>query len=185
VPDTVCRPELSFERVYREHFAFVWRSLRRLGVSEADTADVAQEVFLVVHRKLSQFEGRGKLTTWLFRTCLNVARDHARRARTRREVQNDAVLEALADPAGDAETSRARDEGLALLDKALATMSWEYRTAFVLFELEGMSTIDISEVLEIPLGTVYSRLRRARELFEKALKKQGRAPLARLVREDA
>ena len=66
---------MTFKEVYDEHFRFVWRSLRRLGVRESDVPDAVQDVFLVVHRRLAEFEGRSKVTTWLFGICFRVARD--------------------------------------------------------------------------------------------------------------
>src|ERR1043165_2409120 len=69
---------MTFEEVYRAHFAFVWRSLRRLGIREEDAADTAQEVFIVVHRKLPEFAGRSKLTTWLYGVCFRVASERRR-----------------------------------------------------------------------------------------------------------
>src|SRR5512138_2606481 len=69
---------MTFEEVYRTHFAFVWRSLRRLGIREEDAADAAQEVFIVVHRKLPEFAGRSKLTTWLYGVCFRVASERRR-----------------------------------------------------------------------------------------------------------
>jgi RNA polymerase sigma-70 factor, ECF subfamily len=178
-------PELCFEAVYRAQFAFVWRSLRRLGVPEADTPDAAQEVFLVVHRRLAEFEGRAKLTTWLFRMCFRIASDHSRRAHVRHEVNNDAALEALTDPGGDAEQRSEQQDDLRMLEAALSTMSLEHRTVFVLFELEGLTSVEIAEVLELPLGTVYSRLRRARALFERAIKQRTRPSSLTLAREGA
>ena len=71
---------MTFEEAYRAHFAFVWRSLRRLGIREEDAADTAQEVFIVVHRKLPEFAGHSKLTTWLYGICFRVASER-RRAR--------------------------------------------------------------------------------------------------------
>src|SRR5271166_6140959 len=75
----------TFPEVYRTHFPFVWRTLGRLGVRDADLLDVTQNVFLVVHRQLAGFEGRSKLTTWLFSICRRVARDYLRSAPIRRE----------------------------------------------------------------------------------------------------
>ncbi len=164
-------PSARFESVYREHFAFVWRSLRRLSVRESDVADAVQEVFLVVHRRLDEFEGRAKLSTWLFRICLNVASDYGRRAHVRREVLGDSALDGLSDPRADLEGERVRHDELRVLEQALAAMSLEHRAVFVLFELEGSTTSEIAETLSLPLGTVYSRLRRGRELFEKAVKR--------------
>lgn len=159
-------PAPAFEALYREHFAFVWRSLRRLGVREADAADAAQEVFLVAHRRLPEFEGRSKLTTWLFRISLNVASDHLRRAHVRREVTDEEHLAGEVSDALDPEGHRTRHEGLALLEAALGSMTLDQRTVFVLFELEGLTTSEIASTLELPMGTVHSRLRRARQLFE-------------------
>ncbi len=167
-------PAPEFEAVYREHFAFVWRSLRRLGVPEADASDAAQEAFLVAHRRLSEFESRAKLTTWLFRICLYVASDHRRRARVRREVHDELTLADEPDTGLDPEADRSRREGLALLETALGKMSLEHRTVFVLFELEGLTTPEIAELLELPLGTVHSRLRRGRQLFEAFVERRSR-----------
>jgi len=175
--------ELSFEAVYRAHFAFVWRTLRRLGVSEADTSDAAQEVFLVVYRRLAEFEGRAKLTTWLFRVCFRVASDHGRRAHVRREVNNDAALEAFPDRESDAEQRTSQQDDFRLLEAALSTMSLEHRSVFVLFELEELTSVEIATLLELPLGTVYSRLRRARALFERAIRQRARPSFLTLARE--
>src|SRR5215470_15027470 len=71
---------MTFEETYRAHFAFVWRSLRRLGIREEDASDAAQEVFIVVHRKLPEFAGRSKLTTWLYGVCFRVASERRRAA---------------------------------------------------------------------------------------------------------
>ncbi|HEY4159534.1 MAG TPA: RNA polymerase sigma factor [Polyangiaceae bacterium] len=172
--------DLSFEGVYREHFSFVWRSLRRLGVRESDIADTVQETFLIVHRRLAEFEGRAKLTTWLFRIALRVASDYSKRAHVRREVFDDSGFAELSDPTADVEANRAGRDDVRLLETALAALSLEQRAAFVLFELEGLSTTEISERLALPLGTVYSRLRKARALFEKAVSRERRseAPFA-------
>src|SRR5262245_19722044 len=80
---------LSFKEVYDEHFRFVWRSLRRLGVPESDVADAVQDVFIVVHRRLGEFEGRSKVTTWLYGICYRVAHDRRRLAHVRRRVDDD------------------------------------------------------------------------------------------------
>ena len=157
---------MTFDEAYRAHFAFVWRSLRRLGVREEDAADAAQEVFIVVHRKLPEFAGHSKLTTWLYGICFRVASER-RRAPPRPEpsAQEAAALHARpADPGAAAE----RHEGLALLERVLDRIPDEQRAVFCLFELEGMTGEEIAEALEIPLGTAYSRLRLARAAFSAA-----------------
>ena len=160
---------VTFDELYDEHFDFVWRSLRRLGVPAADLHDVAQEVFLVVHRRLGDFEARSKVTTWLFRIALHAARDLRRRAHVRREVFDATALERSVDPANDATTLLEHRDDLALFDAALDAMDLEQRAVFTLFELEGRSGNEIAETLEIPLGTAYSRLRLAREDFRAAV----------------
>jgi RNA polymerase sigma-70 factor (ECF subfamily) len=160
---------VTFDELYDEHFDFVWRSLRRLGVPDADLHDVAQEVFLVVHRRLGEFEGRSKVTTWLFRIALHAARDRRRRAHVRREVFDTAALEHGAEPVTDAGALLERRDDLALFDEALEAMDLEQRAVFTLFELEGLSGNEIAETLDIPLGTAYSRLRLARDAFRRAV----------------
>ena len=160
----------SFRQVYDDHFRFVWRSLRRLGVREADIADTVQEVFVVVHRKLAEFEGHSKMTTWLFAISMNVARDHRSSAVVRREIATEGdVLSAHEDPRADVGAEAERHQKQALLEKILDEMPEEQRTVFVLFELEGMSGIEIAELVDIPVGTVHSRLRLAREDFRRAV----------------
>ena len=160
---------MGFRDVYDAHFAFVWKSLRRLGVREADVPDAAQEVFMVVHRKLGEFEGRSKLTTWLFGIAFRVARDRQKLAHNRRQVSDEARVSSQVDERADVEGDAQRAEGLALLESILDTFPIEQRAVFVLFELEGLSSQEIVEMLDIPLGTAYSRLRLAREAFQRAV----------------
>lgn len=158
----------GFQQVYDEHFRFVWRSLRRLGVREGDVADAAQDVFLVVHRRLGAFEGRAKMTTWLYGICMRVASDRRRSAFSRRSAGDDGSLDRAADDGPSAHAEAERRQGLALLEAILDEMSLEQRAVFTLFELDGMTGEAIAELLEVPLGTVYSRLRLAREVFKRA-----------------
>jgi len=157
---------MTFEEVYRAHFAFVWRSLRRLGIREEDAADTAQEVFIVVHRKLPEFAGRSKLTTWLYGVCFRVAseRRRARQAPALGAQEAAAFVGRPPDPSTIAE----RNQGLAMLERILDRLPDEQRAVFCLFELEGMTGDEIAEALEIPLGTAYSRLRLARTAFSAA-----------------
>lgn len=161
---------MTFEDVYAEHFEFVWRTLRRLGVPVADLPDVAQDVFLVVHRRLADFEERAKVTTWLFRIAARAARDRRRRAHVRREVvaEDDSLLEAV-DPTADPSVALERADDHALLELALSALDQEQREVFTAFELEGMPGHAIAAALEIPLGTVYSRLRLGRERFRQGI----------------
>jgi len=161
---------LTFKEVYDEHFRFVWRSLRRLGVPESDVADAVQDVFLVVHRRLGEFEGRSKVTTWLYGICYRVAHDRRRLAHVRRRAaDDDGELDDRPDESADVSAAAERNQGLAMLESILDELPMDQRAVFTLFELDGVGGEGIAEMLEIPLGTVYSRLRLAREQFKKTL----------------
>ncbi|MDB5216345.1 MAG: polymerase sigma factor RpoE [Myxococcaceae bacterium] len=172
-PALVGPETLSFEDVYEEHVTFVWRSARRLGVSESALDDVVQEIFLVVHRRLREFEGRSSLKTWLFAILLRVVRDHRR---TVRRKSPHLAQQGATDP--DTLTDRsnlnpheavARAEGLKLLHDILDTLDQDKREIFVLAELEQLAAPDIAEATGVNVNTVYTRLRAARHDFNTAL----------------
>jgi RNA polymerase sigma-70 factor (ECF subfamily) len=174
---------MDFRQIYDENVVFVWRSLRRLGLSESALTDAVQDVFLVVHRRLPDFVQNAKVSTWMFRICMRVARDHRRRAHVRREVLDDSSYDFEADPRDDAAELVERKDNLALFDLALDKLDLDERAVFILFELESMTGDQVAETLEIPLGTVYSRLRRARATFKKAvlLRSTGQEHRARIM----
>jgi RNA polymerase sigma-70 factor (ECF subfamily) len=161
----------SFEAVYDEHFPFVWRSARRLGVSLSAVDDVVQEIFLVVHRRLPEFEGRASVRTWLFAIALRVVRDHRRSLRRKgRHLAVEAEVDQLpgASDAGPLEQA-AKAEAVKVLHELLDALDDEKREVFVLAELEQLPVPEIAEALEVNPNTVYSRLRAARQAFEEAL----------------
>ena len=163
----VMKPALevpSFDDVYEAHFAFVWRVLRTFGVPEAALEDAAQDVFVVVHRRLAEFEGRAAVTTWLFAIARRVAGTHRRRAGrdTRTEPLDDADFVAPSDTFAAFSRAQAAATVLAILD----TMDDDKRTVFALVELEQMSVPEVAKLLELNLNTTYSRLRIARQHFE-------------------
>jgi RNA polymerase sigma-70 factor (ECF subfamily) len=174
---------MTFREIYDAHFRFVWRSLRRLGVAEADLPDTTQEVFLVVHRRLADFEGRAKITTWLYRICFRVANDRRRRAHVRRELPHDGTWDSLEDPRCGPDAHAARGDDVALLEAGLREMDLDQRAVFTLFELEEMTGQEIADALEIPLGTVYSRLRLARAAFHRGVKRQAARSRTRIAAE--
>jgi RNA polymerase sigma-70 factor (ECF subfamily) len=145
-------------------YDFIWRSLRRLGVPDTDTDDCSQQVFLVASRKLDDIQP-GCERAFLFSTALRVASDARRSRLRRREVfeEVDEPRDSAPNPEQVVEQKRAR----ALLDEVLDSLPMELRAVFVLFELEELPSADIAEVLSIPVGTVASRLRRAREEFQR------------------
>jgi RNA polymerase sigma-70 factor (ECF subfamily) len=145
------------------HLGFVWRSLRRFGLSSADADDASQRVFLVVGERLDRIEA-GKERAFLFGVAYRVARD-TRRAASRRP--DSALVEVdAADPAPGPEELTDRKRARAMLDGILATMPEDVRVVFIFHELEGMTREEIAEALNAPAGTVASRLRRGRELFQ-------------------
>jgi len=169
----------ALEALYRAHFPFVWKALRRLGVPESDLPDGTHDVFLVAFRKLADFDGAAKVTTWLYGICLKHASSRRRRAYLRREVAGDT------DPAdgksSPAEALDTRQKKL-LLERALSAMSLEQRAVFTLFELDGQSGEQIAELMNSSLATVYSRLRLARAEFRKVLERAERREQAQLRR---
>lgn len=166
----------TFQEVYRAHFRLVWRTLGRLGVREADLMDVTQNVFLVVHRQLSGFEGRAELTTWLFSICRLVAKDYLRSAPIRREVVVDVRELARRAGSGASPLQRLDTQELSrLLEAILSKISEKLRLVFVMFELEEMSGEEIAGLLDVPVGTVRSRLRLARAAFQREVELLGEA----------
>jgi len=172
-----------FPALYERHFDFVWRTLRHLGVREADLSDACQDVFVIVHRRFPSFEARAKVTSWLFQICFNLARDRRRRAHARGEVLGDELsLERAQNEGLDAFSELVRQDKLALFEAALLTMDLEQRAAFILFEIEGMTGPEAAAAMDVPVGTAYSRLRRAREAFREAVQRaraEQAAPRAR------
>ena len=220
----------ALSEIYARHVRFVWRNLRRLGVPSSSVEDAVQDVFLVVHRRLPEFQGRSELRTWLFAIVLRVAHNHRRSSRRRRArlvegapvdfvtgVMDDhkralsvlmeleqmnvrdaaealgvkidtaywrrrdaraifaaAVAELVMkdacenhpSPTPSAEQLVDQRRARELLDSVLAGMPVEFRSVFILFELEEMTMPAIAAMLSLPTGTVASRLRRARAIFE-------------------
>ena len=151
------------EGLVDDHHAFIWRSLRRLGVPQGDVDDAAQKVFLTASRKLARIRP-GSEKSFLFQTAVRVASDSRRTIRRRREVPeetNDEPTSAAPDAEQMIDLRRAR----AKLDAILDAMPMELRAVFVLFELDEMPTQEIAALLDVPVGTASSRLRRARAEF--------------------
>lgn len=152
--------------LFREHAPFVGRFLQRLGIPTSELDDLLQEVFIVAHRKGGYLPGPAKPRGWLAAITLRVAQA-GRRAHRKREpalVEHEVtnlVLDQGADPAQTLEVRQALDR----VQRALDTLPLEQRAVFVLFEIEGESCEGIAQALDIPVGTVYSRLHHARRRF--------------------
>lgn len=171
---------LQTATVYDAYAPFVWRSLQRMGVPESDLEDALQEVFIVVHRKLDQYDAeRAKLSTWLFGITLNVARKH----RSRGRLTLGADVDATPSERPTQEVELQRRQQAERLNLVLGKMRPEHSATFVLFELEGLSCQEIADLTGVPVGTVYSRLHKAREQFKDLVEKSEKAPsgLARVA----
>jgi RNA polymerase sigma-70 factor, ECF subfamily len=158
----------TFDAVYGAHFAFVWRNLRRLGVPEQNLRDAAQDTFLVVHRRLPEFEARAPLRSWLYSIVTRVARQHRRTLRRKglRHVEDPDQLEGprWLGPDRGAE----RGEALRVLLGLLDALDDDKREVFVLADLEGLSVPEIATAVGANANTVYSRLRAARQQIRTA-----------------
>jgi RNA polymerase sigma-70 factor (ECF subfamily) len=157
---------LVFDEVYERWFGEVARWVRAFGGPEADVEDLAQEVFLVVRRKLAGFDG-ANLAGWLYRIASRTASDHRRRSwfKTLFLRRRDVPLEELRDSSlGPAELLERR-QAQRILMTLISKMSARRRAAFVLFELEGYSAEEIAALEGVPAATVRTRLHHARKEF--------------------
>lgn len=156
--------------VVAEHGDFLWKTLQRCGVREADVADVLQEVLIVVHRKLPSYDTARPMPPWLFGICLRVATAHRRLAWVRRERPVEQAPEDPTRPApSDPEEAAGRAQARARLARVLDAMDPDQRALLVMFEIEEMACDDIAAIVGAPVGTVWSRLHTARRQFEAAL----------------
>lgn len=157
------RATARLQVLFADHYDAVWRFIRRLGVRREAVDDVAQDAFLVVARRLSDIEA-GKERAFLFSTAMRVAADSRKRA-SRSTATDDSELE-LRDPGPIADELIDQARARALCDRVLDTMPIGLRAVFVLFQTGEMTMAEIAMQLELAPGTVASRIRRARELFE-------------------
>jgi RNA polymerase sigma-70 factor (ECF subfamily) len=172
---------MSFRAFYDEHVALVWRTLFRLGTAKADLPDAVQEVFLVAFRKLPEFEGRSKASTWLVGICYRVVSDRRRMAHVRREIGHEGAVLLQRDERPGPDEMAERRERVELLDELLARLRPEQREVFVMFELGELSGKEIAAIVGAPLKTVFSRLRLAREAFSAALASRRQPSAARAM----
>ncbi len=162
-----------FAEIFRQHARYLWRALLGLGVRPADVDDVCQEVLLIVHRRLPEFDG-GALRSWLYAICLRVASEYRRSARVRREVS---VPETP-----DTELTRGPLEDLQMRElwqrllQGLDRLDEDKRAAFVLYEIEELTVREVAEAMGCPLQTAYSRLHAARAHMKEHFGVEGREP---------
>ncbi len=157
----------TFEQVYDEYRDFIWHSLRRLGVNDVALDDAMQDAFVVVHRRLVEFQGRSTLKTWLFGIALRVSKDYRRTERRKGGLEP--LPDSVADAAPGPLESATEAEGLRVAHTLLAQLDDDRRAVFILAEIEQMTRLEIAEALGVNPNTVASRLRAAHQDFERAI----------------
>jgi RNA polymerase sigma-70 factor (ECF subfamily) len=160
-------PRPTFEDVYRLEFDYVYRSLRRLGVPDKELLDLAHDTFLVVFRKLASYDPARPLRAWLFGIAFRVVSEYRSRPVQQRETSDEelAAIPINGEAEARVQGREARETVLAALDR----LTPDKRAVFVMHELDGCAAPEIAEALSIPVNTVYSRLRVARQDFVAAL----------------
>lgn len=162
----------TFHEVYEHYFEFVWRNAANRGIPRAALDDVAQEVFIVIDRKLPEFEGRSTVRTWVAGIVRRVVADYVRKRGN--QPAGDETLEREPAGAGPASEALERKNAVELLDGLLAKMTDDQREVFVLHELEELSGVEIAELTGANENTVWTRLRAARRIFQEGVTR-GRA----------
>jgi RNA polymerase sigma-70 factor (ECF subfamily) len=157
----------DIRQVYRSEFDRVWRLLIRLGAARSELEDLAHEVFLIALRRWDTYDRSRPVRPWLFGIAYRVASD-ARRQRGRSSSESDDSEELPA--AGTPESAVADAQARLQLQRAMDSLDIEKRAVFVMHDVDDCTAPEVAEALQIPLNTVYSRLRRAREDVAQALR---------------
>lgn len=162
---------LDVGATYDAHAEFVWRALHRMGIPTEDVADLLQEVFVVVHRRRADYDPTRPLRGWLWGIALGLARNHRRKAaRSLARPESRTATTIIDDPERALRRRRRRERG----QRLLAELDPEKRAVFVMFEVEGLAGREIARLLDVPLGTVHSRLYAARRALAAALEEDER-----------
>lgn len=171
-PRTVrlCSDDARLASLLRDNFSMVWAALRRLGVAADAVDDAAQEVFIIAARRLVEVEA-GRERPYLYAIALRVAANARRASRRSIEHADDDAITSQVAPGVESDALLEKKRWRTQLDAILNGMPEELRSAFVLFEFEGFSEREVAELCAIPQGTAASRLRRARVLFQEAVRR--------------
>jgi RNA polymerase sigma-70 factor (ECF subfamily) len=162
---------LDFDEIFETCSQFVWCVLAKLGVPSADVPDVCQEVFVVVHRRLGDFDGRTSIRSWIYGICVRTASHYRRSKRSRKENSVYPVPEPAVAARQDDEVQHRRAKEL--LESILDEIGEEKRAVFVLYELEELTMSEVADALGCPLQTAYSRLYTARAAITQAFRRFG------------
>ena len=159
----------SFRTVFEAEHGYVWNTLRRLGVRDADLKDQTQEVFIVVHGLLPDFDASRPIRPWLFGIAYRIALRYRALARHRRESFDEPPEPVDAAPRADEQLELAERRAIVL--EAIESIELARRAVFVMIEIDGAAMPEVAEALSIPINTAYSRLRLAREDFAAAVQR--------------
>lgn len=152
----------AFSELFQRHQKDVARLVVRMLGSNGDVQDVVQEVFLQVFRSLPDFRGKSRLSTWIYRVAVNVVLMHRRAGRSRPVLAREELAPPPADPEPLPDEQVERSLRVAALERLMDRLSEKKRTVFVLHELQGLSPIDIADIVGAPVLTVRTRLFYAR-----------------------
>lgn len=161
--------EVDFRHLFSENFVYVFHTLRRLGIPTRDLPDVTHDVFLQVYRRRDQYDPARPVRAWLFAFALRLAARYRRRSSNRRELLE--VAPDLPDPSPGAVEQLLHEQAVGLAFEALEALELTRRAVFILHELDGYSIPEVATTLGIPVNTAYSRLRLARDDFQKAARR--------------
>jgi RNA polymerase sigma-70 factor (ECF subfamily) len=163
--------EVSFRALYESHFDYLWHTARRLGVPPRHLDDVVHDIFVVVYRRLPDYDPERPIKPWLFGIAYRTVSDFRRRAGNRNELLQEPTHPPQA-PA-DAHHALEAKEARSLVERALERLEPDRRAVFVAHEIEEIPVPQIADALGIPVNTAYSRLRLAREQFTAAVRRVG------------
>ncbi len=169
---------LGADVLFREHARFVATFLVRLGAPAQELDDLVQEVFLVAHRRGGSTSDEAKPTTWLAAIALRVLSHDRRSKRRHPEVLDETNLSSAVATSPNQEDVVRATQSLTLVGRAIQALDIEKRALFILFEIEEQSCESIAAGLGIPIVTVYSRLRAARQEFHREYARLTRDPLS-------
>ncbi len=159
----------KFERIYKENVSYVWNCLRRLGVETRDLEDKTHDVFVTFYRRMDDYDETKPARPWLCGIAARIALDHNRLAYKKREFLIN-EFEAT-DEKNNPEKTLENTDALRLLEFALDKLDTDRRIVFVLHDIEEYSIPEIVDMLNVPINTLYSRLRSSRELITDSVKR--------------
>jgi RNA polymerase sigma-70 factor (ECF subfamily) len=165
---------VDFATLYDDTVDVAWRVLARLGVRAADLEDAVQDVFVIAHRQLPTFRGEAQLSTWVTGISIRVAHDHRRRSARKPSESLEPHATSLVDGSRGPDEQVARSEAEDTLAHLLSALEARQREVFVLAELEQLTAPEIADLTQVPVNTVYSRLRLARAHFNQQVEELNR-----------